>query len=290
MHAHQHDHAATDEIDWEAMGDHLEREADIQSPFLTAAVAWLAERLPGARRVVDVGSGPGVAACEFAGRLPHAEVVAVDGAPGLLARAAARAEAAGVADRLHTRHADLSESLAGLGPADLIWAGRFVHHLGDQQAALGALAAALRPGGLLALVEGGLPARFLPRDIGLGRPGLLTRLDAVEEERFAQMREELPGRTETVEDWPGMLVSAGLTGALSRTFLVDTPAPLGGAARAHLHGRLVRLLHGCGDRLDAEDRGALEVLTDPEAAESILRRQDAFYLTAVTVHTAQRPL
>ncbi|MGW2857144.1 hypothetical protein ACWDAZ_36405, partial [Streptomyces sp. NPDC001215] len=30
------------------------------------------------------------------------------------------------------------------------------------------------------LLEGGLPARFLPRDIGIGRPGLQARLDAVE--------------------------------------------------------------------------------------------------------------
>ncbi len=95
-------------------------------------------------------------------------------------------------------------------PADLLWASRSIHHLGDQGAALAACVERLAPGGTLAVMEGGLPARFLPRDIGFGRPGLQARIDAVEEDRFARMREELPGSVAQTENWPALLTAAGL--------------------------------------------------------------------------------
>lgn len=61
------------------------------------------------------------------------------------------------------------------------------HHCADidQQGALNALAVLLKPGGLLAVAEGGLPMRFLPRDIAIGTPGLQARLDAVQEHACA---------------------------------------------------------------------------------------------------------
>ncbi|ARQ70404.1 class I SAM-dependent methyltransferase [Streptomyces marincola] len=295
-HGHGHGHGHDTEMDWEAMGDRLERQAGLEAGAMAEAVSWLAGRVPGARRVLDVGSGPGGAALLFAERLPEAEVVAVDGTEALLARARAGAAARGVAGRLVTRRAELPEALGELGAADLIWSARFVHHLGDQRAALAGLAKLLRPGGVLAVVEGGLPARYLPRDIGVGRPGLVTRLDAAEEEWFAAMRGDLPGHAEAVEDWPEMLRQAGLAGAASRSFLVDLPAPLGDAARAHVHDRLSRMRQA-GARpdasgaapLSAEDRDALGVLLDPESPLGILTRPDAFYLSAFTVHTARRP-
>ena len=48
-------------------------------------------------------------------------------------------------------------------------------------------------------------------DIGIGRPGLQTRLDGVRERWFEIMRAELPGSTTVVEDWPAMLTRAGLS-------------------------------------------------------------------------------
>jgi SAM-dependent methyltransferase len=249
------------------------------------------------RRIIDLGSGPGVMTSVLAEAFEDAEVVAVDGAPGLLDRALARAERLGLGGRVTARHAELPEGLTagggpgegGLGTADLIWSSKAVHHLGDQQGALDALAAALRPGGLLAVAEAGLPMRFLPRDIGLGRPGLQARLDALQEQWFEVMRTELPGSARVVEDWPAMLGRAGLTGTGSFTYLLDLPAPLGEAARSFLLGQLTRLREMMSESLDAEDRKTLEVLVDPEAAEGILRRSDAFLLSATTVFTGVRP-
>ncbi len=284
----------TEDIDWNALGAHLEREAELHTPFLERAAGWLRDLLrtddgadTAVGRILDVGSGPGVATCLLARFFPHAEAVAVDQAPGLLERARNRAAEQYLTGRLVTRHADLPDEFDALGPADLIWTSHVVHHLGDQQAALNALATTLRPGGLLAVVERGLPPRFLPRDIGIGRPGLQARLDAAIEDAFAAMRTELPGSTRVVEDWPALLARAGLVPTGTATFLTDLPAPLGSSAREYLHTHLTRLRDQIGDRLDHEDRITLERLVDGDADTGIRWRPDAFYLTATTVHTAR---
>ncbi|MEV6651861.1 methyltransferase [Streptomyces sp. NPDC051219] len=288
-HSHGHRHEGAEDVDWEALGPQLERQAELHLPFIERATAWLAEQLAGedVSRVFDLGSGPGVVSGVLARTFPQARIVAVDGAAGLLDRVGTRAASEGLADRVVTHRADLPGGLDGLGAADLIWTSKVVHHLGDQQASLRTLAASLRPGGLLAVAEGGLGTRCLPRDFGLGRPGLEARLEAAEEDWFAGMRAALPGHTRVVEDWPALLAGAGLVHTGTRSFLTDLPAPLGAGAREYLHDRLGRLRELLGDTLDAEDLRTLDALLDPRAPEGLLRRPDAFLLTATTVHTAR---
>ncbi|WP_062203725.1 trans-aconitate 2-methyltransferase [Streptomyces sp. NBRC 109706] len=273
------------DFDWDAAGAQLVRGAELHAVALRATVRWLRGEQPGARRILDVGSGPGVASALLAEEFPDAEVVALDGSPELLRLADERARAAGLGDRVRTRQAELPAGLAGIeGGFDLVWASLFVHHLGDQRGALGRLAALLRPGGALALTEGGLPTRCLPRDFGLGRPGLQERLDAAHAEWFQEMRDALPGAVAVPEDWPSMLTSAGLAPVASRTFLTELPAPLPADAREYLRERLSRQREQLADRLAPEDRATLDALLDPEAASGILHRPDAFYLAAGTVH------
>ncbi|MFI9587598.1 class I SAM-dependent methyltransferase [Streptomyces sp. NPDC052236] len=284
---HHHD---TTHIDWNEMGALLERGAEIQSPLYRQAAAWLGELLPpvGVRRILDIGSGPGVHTALFAEAFPYAEVVAVDATPELLDQARARAERAGFGDRFHTRHAELPDGIGELGEADLIWAGNSLHHIGDQRAALGGFARLLRPGGLLALAEGGLPARHLPRDIGIGRPGLETRLDAVTSEWFTRMRAELPGAKDEVEDWRALQAAVGLTPSGTRTFLLDLPAPVPSGVRDHLVAAFSwqrKMLDG---QLADDDAAVLDRLLDPDDPASLFRRPDAYLLTSRTVHTARR--
>ncbi|MFJ9611141.1 class I SAM-dependent methyltransferase [Kitasatospora sp. NPDC101176] len=287
-HGHHHGHVPAADFDWDALADHLEREAELRAPAVAAAAQWL-RALPGAdgaavRRVLDVGSGPGVVAGQLADAFPEAEVVAVDQSAALLERARARS-----GGRLGVQQADLPAEFDKLGEADLIWSGNAIHHLGDQQAALTSLAGLLRPGGVLAVAERGLPLRYLPRDFGLGRAGFQARLDAAHEDGFSTMRAELPGATAEVEDWPAMLGRAGLVPGGTRTFLVDHPAPLARPAREHLHAQLSRLRDQLAGTLDPEDRATLEALLAEDAPTGILHRPDAFYLSATTVHTARRP-
>ncbi|MEV0263495.1 methyltransferase domain-containing protein [Streptomyces sp. NPDC050617] len=293
-HQHQHHHHDGAQMDWDVMGPLLELGAEVQSPVVDQAAVWLRERVeaagvPVVRRMLDIGSGPGVGACQFAQAFPEAEVVAVDGTEALLERARTRAADRGLAERVRTCLADLPDGLGEVGDADLIWSGMALHHIGDQQYAVERLAGALRPGGLLAVAEGGLPMRALPRDIGFGRPGLQGRLDVLSDDWFTGMRAALPGAKEAVEDWPAFLAAAGLTDIRSRTFLIDLPAPLGADGRAYVHATLARQREVADELLDAEDRAALDRLLDPEDPQGLLLRPDAFLLSARTVHTAVKP-
>ncbi|MFC9958948.1 class I SAM-dependent methyltransferase [Streptomyces nigra] len=283
---HHHDHT---DVDWDEMGPRLEAQAELFTPLYEHALAWLAKRQTEPGLVVDAGSGPGVVTCLLADTFPGARIVAVDASGPLLDRARTRAERLGVADRFDTLTGELPGVLGDLDyPADLLWAGRSLHHLGDQRAALAAFAERLSFGGTLALQEGGLPSRFLPRDIGFGRPGLQARLDVVEAEWFARMRAELPGSVAETEDWPALLAAAGLRPSGTRTFLLDLPAPTTDRARAHAAATLARTREVLGDRLDADDRATLDRLLDPGDEASVHHRPDVFVLAAQTVFTAVR--
>ncbi|GHA76632.1 class I SAM-dependent methyltransferase [Streptomyces termitum] len=287
---HGHGHGHDTGLAWSELAPLLERQAEVAGTAYREAAAWLGTLLPasGVRRLLDVGSGPGVITAMLAEAFPYAEAVAVDGTPELLERARARAEARGLGARVTTLRAELPGEAAALGEADLVWAGNSLHHIGDQRAALADFAKVLRPGGLVALVEGGLTPRHLPRDIGIGRPGLEARFDAEHADWFARMRSELPGAVREPDDWRALFASAGLVPAGTRTFLVDVPAPVPQVVRELAVSHFGRLREGFGDSLGAEDRATLDRLLDPADEQSLHHRTDLFHLTAHTVHTARK--
>jgi SAM-dependent methyltransferase len=269
--------------DWAVRGRDLIRDAEINAPMVEPALSWVADQVPAAGLVLDVGSGPGVAACTLAQFLPDAEVLAVDGAEPLLELARERADRLGVGKRLRTRPISLPEGLAELPPADLVWVSGVAHHLPDPTAAVAAFAALVRPGGLLALREGGLPQRFLPP---YADRGLTARMNALSDEMTG--REEHPmGLHDARKSWPALLREAGLTVA-SRTFLLDRPEPLDERSRRQLHRGLARAADHYGERLAAGDRDRLAELTG-DGLESVLIRPDVFLLRASTVHAGRRP-
>ncbi|MDX3640469.1 class I SAM-dependent methyltransferase [Streptomyces sp. MB09-02B] len=286
---HGHGHQRHTDLDWAELAEHLVEEAELFAPLNRQAAAWVAARQPEPGLVVDVGSGPGVVSCLLAEVFPGARVVALDGSGPLLERARYRAEQLGIEDRFSTLEAELPGGLGELDyPADLMWAGHSLHHLGDQRAALAAFAERLALGGTLALVEGGLPSRFLPRDIGIGRPGLQSRIDAAEDRWFTEMRASVPGSVPETEDWPGLLTAVGLRDATSRTFLLDLPAPVPEAARAYAVGQFQRARGMLADFLDAADLSTVDRLLDPGDKASLHHRTDLFVLAAQTVHVARR--
>ncbi|MEU0376449.1 class I SAM-dependent methyltransferase [Streptomyces cyaneofuscatus] len=294
-HAHTHRHGpgtagAGTEFDWDVMGPMLEQEAELNSGPYEEAARWIAAlpTAPKVRRVLDIGSGPGVVTCLLAEVFPEAEVVAVDPTPALLERTEARALRLGLSDRVRPLEAGLPQDADRLGEADLIWAGNSLHHMGDQRAALAGFAGLLRPGGTVALLEGGLPTRRLPRDLGIGRPGLEARMDAASAARFDRMRTELPDARRETEDWSALIAAVGLTPQGTRSFLLDLPAPLSAPAREHVITKLTREYEVFGELLDAEDRAVLERLLDPEDPAGVHHRSDVYLLTARTVHLGRR--
>lgn len=271
----------------------LEMDARLRASVTRAQLAWLRELRAaaggdpdGPLRVLDLGCGPGVVSAALAVAFPGATVVAVDGDAEAVSAVARNVDAAGVAKRVRAVRLDLDGDPAGLvalGPADVVFASRVVHHLADQRGAVRRLAALLAPGGLLAIAEGGLPARYLPSDPGVGAPGLLARLAAAGEHWFDAMRAALPGSVREVDDWPGFLASAGLT-VRSRSFLLDLPAPLPGGVRELVRLGLVAATERAGDRLSDDDRSALARLADPADPAGVLLRSDVFLLGVDSLH------
>ena len=289
-----HGRHAGETADWTEMLEALEREGEVTAPWVREAITWLGSLAPAPpRRVIDVGSGPGIAAVLFGEAFPSARVVAYDGTAALLERATERAAAARLLDRFETRRGHIGEEMVAIGPADLVWASHVVHHLDDPTAGLAQLGELLRPagaaegGGLLALAEGGLPMRFLPGGYGVGGPGLISRLDAAIGDHalhnWGMTQAALGGE----RDWPLMMSDSGLEHVASRNFLLDLPAPLDD----HVREFVVRRFDFDAElrrRLSEDDAAALARLVDPDDPAALVNRPDLFVLTAQTVHVARR--
>ena len=278
MNQHAHQHHAQD-LDWDTMVAFAEREAEVLMAFLVEATSTLADIAAAdgleVQRIVDVGSGPGVATCMLAERFPTATVLAADGSKEMLANVEARAARLGVADRVTTRLVELPAGLDDVGTADLVWASLVLHHVGDEPAALRGLRARLGPGGLLALVEFGDPLRFLPDGADGGRPGLWDRLDAARSAWLADMRAGLPDSVES-GDYRTMIEAAGFEVLVDRVVAVHLDPPLDATARRVVFDNLTRTREHVADRADPADLQALDHLLDEDAPDGILRRPDAF--------------
>lgn len=278
-HRHHHGHVHMDEAQWQAWAAQAELEGEVFLAFVTDTAAWITDlrgpEAPPVRRVVDIGSGPGVGTCELARRFPDAHVVAVDGSPAMLERTAQRTAALGLEARVSTLLAEVPDGLDDVGRADVIWASLSLHHVGDEVTALRLLGRLLEPDGILAVAEVADPMRLLPDDLAIGRPGLADRLDRAGGEWFADMRAGLTGSVPST-DLPTMLTAAGLEMVGSRVPRHRLDPPLGADARRLALGHLRRTREQLGDQLDENDLQTIDVLIDPDDPRSVLHRSDLF--------------
>ena len=290
-HAHHHGHVHLDEAHWEEVLGQTEREGELLVGFVTGT----AERVrdlrgpdaPPVRRVLDVGSGPGVGTCELARIFPEAQVIALDGSPATLDRVRQRAGEHGMAERISTHHAELPAGLDGLEPVDLIWASMAVHHVGDEVGLLRALHDLLVPAGFIAIAEMSEPIRALPDDLDVGRPGLAERLAAAGRTWFAAMREGLDGAVPSA-DLPSMLGAAGFDVVDFRTAHERFEPPLPDTARHVVLGQLRRARTRLEELLDDEDLAAIDVLTDEDDPRSVARRPDVFVAASREIAVGRR--
>jgi SAM-dependent methyltransferase len=291
-HGHHHGHVHLDEADWEAFAAHTELEGELLLAFVSDSARWIAELrgpdAPPVRRVLDIGSGPGVGTCELARLFPDAHVIAVDGSPAMLDRTAQRAAAHGLGRRITTHLAELPHGLGGLDPADVIWASMSLHHIGDETNALRGLRDLLQRSGLLAVAEVAEPMRVLPDDLDVGQPGLADRLDRAESKWFAAMRAGLPGSVPST-DLASMLTSAGFDVVGSRLARERFDPPLSDPARQVVLGRIRRARHQLDELLDDDDLRTLDVLSDVDDPRGVMHRADAFVASSRQIVVA-RPL
>jgi SAM-dependent methyltransferase len=271
--SHQnHNHSGAD-----VLAELLELDAEVLQTYLSELTAWLgelADREP--RRIVDLGSGTGAGAIALARRFAQADVTAVDLSPQMLHRLSKKASVLGLTDRVLGVQADLTEDWPALGTCDLMWAASSLHEMADPDRVLVRAFDALRPGGLLAVTEMDFFPRFLPDDIGMGRPGLEARVHAIVNKGPAV-------------DWTEHLARAGFVLEAKRPWAIDLPAPLPTATGRYAQVCLQRLRSHLDGQLPAEDLVALDAVIDGDGPHGILRREDLTVRTVRTTWVARRP-
>lgn len=205
MSKQQHDHRPeASHVLWDGRVADLQREAGLGAAFRASVLERVARALDrDPQQIVDLGAGIGTDVTALAVRFPTARVTALDVSDPLLEQVAAAARAAGVEDRVDTRNVDLNRDWAPefAQGVDLAWAALSLHHLDDPASALRQVFAALRPGGVFALIELRGAVRPAPSDLGTGVAGLADRVAAA-----------LSAPAEYADiDWATLLEEAGFT-------------------------------------------------------------------------------
>jgi SAM-dependent methyltransferase len=281
-HHHHHPGAGTGEA---AMAELLDLDAEVLHSYLSEVTAWIhelaADLPPG--RILDLGSGTGTGTFALLQRFEGTDVIAVDVSKELLDHLRDKARVLGLADRVRTVQADLDAAWPAIDAVDLVWASSSLHHMADPDRVLTEVFAALHPGGLLAVIEMDSFPRFLPGDLGSGRPGLEARCHAVlAEERAA----ELPYLG---SDWGSRLSQAGFTIEAERPFVIELTPPLPVSAGRYAQASLRRIRSSLDGRMSADDLAMLDTLIDSDGPDGLLRRDDLTVRTTRTVWVARRP-
>ncbi|MFC4584799.1 class I SAM-dependent methyltransferase [Sphaerisporangium corydalis] len=267
------------------MAELLDLDAEVLHSYLSELTAWIkeltADRPP--RRILDVGSGTGTGTFALLDRFDRADATALDLSPRFLHHIGGKARALGVADRVRTVQADLDAAWPSVGTADLVWASASLHHLADPDRVLAEIFTAIDPGGFLIVAELDSFPRFLPDDLGIGRPGLEARCHALQAERHAALVPHLGS------DWGPRLTKAGFTIEAERTFPIALTPPLPAATGRYAQATLSRLRSALADRLTADDLSTLDTLTTDDGPHGLLNRTDLTVRTTRTIWAARRP-
>jgi ubiquinone/menaquinone biosynthesis C-methylase UbiE len=114
----------------------------------------------GAQQILDVGTGTGIVALEAARQLdPGGDVLGIDLSQGMLARAAARAQTHGLADRVRFQQGDAESLDLASESRDCVLSLYALLHFPDPASAIAEMRRILRPGGKLVLAVGRAPVR-----------------------------------------------------------------------------------------------------------------------------------
>jgi SAM-dependent methyltransferase len=267
----------------------LDLDAEVLHDYWSAALDFVRQTASGtaAQRLLDLGAGTGTGAMSLAQRFPTAEVVAVDLDVASLDRLRATAAAAGIADRVVPVEADIDAGWPAVGALDVTWASMSLHHFVDPEQVMRDVLANTRPGGLLAVAEFAEPIRFLPDDLGFGRPGFEARIGTV---IAAARAEDMPTLGTA---WAPRLAAAGWTVVDERDFQIDLNPPRHPKATAYAVAWFARLAHGMRDRLDPDDETVLGQLLHERGPHSLLARTDLHIRGVRTVtigqSTGERP-
>ena len=119
---------------------------------------FLVSRIPAsATRILDVASGTAAVAIELARAAPERTVVGIDQSPEMLAAGRARVARAGLADRIELREGRAESLPFADGEFDALTFTYLLRYVDDPVATMRELVRVVRPGGVVAMQEFGLP-------------------------------------------------------------------------------------------------------------------------------------
>ena len=174
---------------------------------------------------------------------------------------------------------------------DLVHASAVVHHLADEVDGLRRLATALRPGGRLVVLEGGL-GTSLPSGRLRHRPARTRRPDRRARRRTGSGRRSVPpdlqAKPGAPTGWNDKLVAAGLHDVEVHSFVLEVPPPLPARVRETVRHGFVEWQRRFGHLLDREDNETLAVLIDEHDPRGVLHRSDVFVLGVRTAFVGRR--
>lgn len=261
----------------------------VEHAILEPMVAWLCGGQ--ALHVLDAGCGDGLLAFVFAAQ--GCTVVGVDTEQDSLQVATEIQATNPLGAQIEFRQEDLRTLPFVDAQFDLVWTSYVLHHIADKPVAVRELHRMLKPGGRLAIREGGLPLQMFPHDIGLGEPGLDARLQVAQNRWFtamskATMSDEVP----YPYGWSQLLLDRGFTNVTARAFTLDMLPPLNNHQQAFVLHRLQRALTRdqgpYGPILVEEDSFTLRQLVDPNSPHYLLLRRDLHVRYGLSVYVGTK--
>lgn len=243
-------------------------------PLDRQMIDWLGVKP--ADKVLDAGCGRGDHLGPFAEAA--GSVAGLDLKAASLAAARDRLKAHPQAGKITFHEGDVLAPPFQPASFDLVWTSHVLHILKDPVAGAKALAGVLRKGGRLAVREDGMHTWVLPLDTGVGRPGLEYRTTAAFMEWFEDDR---LGRGRVPFGWAEVLRKAGLKEVRPKAFLFEATPPFTPDQREYLRKYLRGRLR---ESLTADDKTALERLTDPKSDHDFAKRPDLHVVSVSTVY------
>jgi ubiquinone/menaquinone biosynthesis C-methylase UbiE len=219
-------------------------------------------------RVLDVGCGDGFYLDLLAERLaPSGGVVGLDINPAYVN--IARERLSGRRDRcpVHLILGTLDDLPVEHASCDLVWSAQSLYSLAEPVAALRRMAAAVRPGGFVAVLENDTLHQLLlpwPHRLELALRAAETR--ALGEESPRSERYYVGRRL------PAVLAAAGIEPLGFQTQCIDRRAPLDDDLISFLEKYFFRLTRRVAPFLARQDALALKALVDPQKEECLFRQ------------------
>jgi ubiquinone/menaquinone biosynthesis C-methylase UbiE len=229
-------------------------------------------------KVLDVGCGDGFYTGLLAERLVRpGRVIGLDVDPNFLAVAREQMAAKDVRCQVEFIEAKLNSLPAECLDCDLVWCAQSLYSLPEPVSALRQMAAAVRPGGVVAVLENDtLHQLLLPWPIHLEIAVRAAELKAFSEES------RKPSKFYVGRRLPAVFAQAGLEPLGFQTQCIDRQAPLSRHLEGFLESYLQRMHERVHPHIEPKFADELRELSDP-ASHKFLPRQEWFTVSCVNV-------